>query len=56
MFFYWRIIEELKFMGENVVFHDPSLVREYKDWLKKNAYSLALIHGSKFYFPFVSLN
>jgi len=55
MHFYWRIIEELKFLGESVIFNDPCLAREYKRWLKKNAYSLSLINESK-YFPLISLN
>ncbi len=56
MHFYWRIIEELKFLGESIIFNDPCLAREYKRWLKKNAYSLALINESNFRFPLISLN
>jgi hypothetical protein len=42
MQFYWRIIEELKFLGETLIFHDPTLVRQFNWWLKKNASGLAL--------------
>ncbi|MBW1780167.1 MAG: hypothetical protein JRL30_05465 [Deltaproteobacteria bacterium] len=41
MQFYWRIIEELKFLGETVIFHDPSLLRQYHWWIEKNALGLA---------------
>jgi hypothetical protein len=37
MHFYWRIIEELKFLGESWVFNDPNLSRCYGLWIKKNA-------------------
>jgi len=54
MHFYWRVIEELKFLGESVIFNDPCLAREYKRWLKKNAYSLSLLESC---FPLIiSLN
>ena len=39
--FYWRIIEELRYLGEIVTFHDPSLQRQYSWWLRKNAAGLA---------------
>jgi len=42
MQFYWRIIEELRYLGEVVIFHDPGLVRQYDWWLKKNAAGLAI--------------
>jgi hypothetical protein len=46
MQFYWRIIEELRYLGETVIFHDPSLERQYYWWLRKNAVSLALSRES----------
>jgi hypothetical protein len=42
MHFYWRIIEELKFLGETWVFNDPNLSRCYRLWIKKNAEVIAL--------------
>jgi hypothetical protein len=39
---YWRIIEELRYLGETVIFRDPSLKRQYHWWLRKNAAGLAL--------------
>ncbi|RLC23964.1 MAG: hypothetical protein DRH56_07070 [Deltaproteobacteria bacterium] len=42
MHIYWRVIEELKFLGENVILKDPSLSRCYTLWLKKNAEAIAL--------------
>ena len=43
MHFYWRIIEELKFIGETWVITDPSLKRNYERWLRVNAKAIALI-------------
>jgi hypothetical protein len=42
MQFYWRIIEELRYLGETVTFRDPGLARQYHWWLRKNAAGLAL--------------
>ncbi len=42
MHFYWRIIEELKFLGEIVVFKDPNLLRCYKFWLEEHAGAITL--------------
>ncbi len=42
MQFYWRIIEELKFLGETLIFHDPTLLRQFNWWLRKNSGGLAL--------------
>lgn len=42
MQFYWRIIEELKFLGETVIFHDPGLIRQFDWWIRKNSGGLAL--------------
>lgn len=42
MHFYWRIIEELKFIGETWVIKDPSLRRNYEHWLNINAEAIAL--------------
>ena len=47
MYFYWRIMEELKYLGEILVFHDPSFKREYRQWIQKNQTGLALIAVEK---------
>lgn len=36
MHFYWRILEELKYLGETWELNDPSLKRCYHEWVKKN--------------------
>jgi len=41
MQFYWRIIEELRYLGEIIIFRDPSLQRQYHWWLRKNAAGVA---------------
>ena len=43
MHFYWRIIEELKLIGETWFFNDPSLARSFERWLHKNADAIAMI-------------
>ena len=42
MQFYWRIIEELKFLGETLIFNDPGLARQFNWWIKKNSGGVAL--------------
>jgi hypothetical protein len=41
MHLYWRVIEELKYLGETWTINDPSLLRRYKEWTLKNAECLA---------------
>jgi len=33
---YWRVINELEELGEVLVFHDPSIFREYWNWCRRN--------------------
>lgn len=47
MHFYWRIMEELKYLGEILVIHDPSLLREFNGWLRKYSSRLALFNGER---------
>ena len=42
VYFYWRIMEELKYLGETLVFLDPSFTREYRQWAQKNQAGLVL--------------
>ena len=42
MHLYWRMIEELKFLGETWTINDPSLLRCYRLWLQKKADVIAL--------------
>ncbi len=43
MHLYWRIIEELKYLGEVLVFNDPSLKRCYENWVSKKAEALSML-------------
>lgn len=45
MFTYWRIFEELKFLGENAHFIDPGLARCYREWLLRHQEALLLDNG-----------
>ena len=40
---YWRINEELKYLGEVLVFHDPSLKRCYEEWVHRKADVLSIL-------------
>ena len=40
---YWRINEELKYLGEVLEFHDPSLKRCYEEWVCKKAEALSML-------------
>ena len=42
MHIYWRIIEELKYLGECWTINDPCLLRYYESWVRKNAEAIAL--------------
>ncbi len=42
MHLYWRVMEELKFLGETWIFNDPNLMRCYRIWLLKNSGAIAL--------------
>ena len=42
MHFYWRVIEELKILGETWIINDPGLQRNFKRWLQKNKGAIAL--------------
>ena len=42
MHFYWRVIEELKYLNEIWRMADPSLARCFAQWIKRNADTLAL--------------
>ena len=46
MHIYWRVIEELKYLGEGVSIHDPCLSREYRRWLRGRAVALDMLTGS----------
>lgn len=45
MHFYWRIFEELKNLGEHMVICDPSLRRNFEQWLCRHAEALAMDHA-----------
>lgn len=42
MHLYWRIIEELRYLGEFWAIKDPSILRCYKHWVQKHAESIQL--------------
>ena len=46
MHLYWRVIEELKYLGEGVQIHDPCLSREYRRWLRKRSGAIDMLSGS----------
>ena len=44
MFFYWRIVEELKDLNEIVIFRDPSLQRMFKQWVTRHYEEISYSH------------
>ena len=50
---YWRIMNDLRELGETLSFHDPRLVREYGKWCRRNRVSYA---GAFKVDPFISDN
>ena len=45
MYLYWRIQQDLNFLQEVILFHDPSFIRALHNWVKKNAGGLAIAEG-----------
>ena len=45
MHLYWRVFEELKWMGEYAFFIDPSLRRSFENWLRTHALAIAMTEG-----------
>ena len=45
MYVYWRIQQDLNCLGEVILFHDPSLVRCLREWVRKNFAGLAAAEG-----------
>ncbi len=41
MHLYWRVMEELKLLGETLIFNDPGLQRSYQSWIRRNAGAIA---------------
>jgi hypothetical protein len=37
MHLYWRIIEELKYLGEIWSIKDPTILRRYEHWIQKHS-------------------
>jgi hypothetical protein len=48
MYLYWRIQQDLSFLGEIIQFHDPSFIRCHKQWLRRNAAGIALAEELEF--------
>jgi hypothetical protein len=42
MHIYWRIQQDLACLGETLLFHDPSLIRALREWVKKNHTGLVM--------------
>jgi len=42
MHLYWKVIEELRYLGEVWIIHDPSVARSYTNWINKNLENIKL--------------
>ena len=49
MHLYWRIIEELKFIGETWIFSDPSLARNFQRWIHKNSDAIDMLDRAEIF-------
>ena len=45
MYLYCRIQQDLDCLGEVIQFHDPSLARSMREWVRKNYTGLAIAQG-----------
>lgn len=39
---YWRVQQDLNCLGEVILFHDPSLLRSLRQWIRRNYIGLTL--------------
>jgi hypothetical protein len=42
MHFYWRVIEELKYLGETWTMRDPCLLRNFHVWVERRRTAIAV--------------
>jgi hypothetical protein len=42
MYIYWRVQQDLNCLGEVIQFHDPSFIRNQRQWIQKNSAGIAL--------------
>lgn len=47
MYLYWRVQQDLNCLGEVILFHDPSLIRSQKQWVKRNFAGIRLAEDSE---------
>lgn len=47
MHMYWRVIEELKYLGEIWAINDPAISRRYKLWTQRHADSINMVFMNK---------
>jgi hypothetical protein len=45
MFLYWRIQQDLSYLGEYIQFHDPAMIRSMQMWIRKNYTGLSFASG-----------
>ena len=48
MHLYWRIQQDLNCLGETIQFHDPGLIRSYKEWVQRNIAGIILAEDIEF--------
>jgi len=42
MYIYWRVQQDLSCLGEVIQFHNPSFIRNHREWIKRNATGIAI--------------
>jgi hypothetical protein len=47
MYLYWRVQQDLSCLGEVIRFHDPSFIRCFHKWVRRNAAGLALVNATE---------
>lgn len=43
MHLYWRVIEELKYLGERWEIIDPTILRRYQSWIHRHSDTINII-------------
>lgn len=47
MYLYWRVQQDLSCLGEFIRFHEPCLIRCYREWLRRNFAGITLAEEHK---------
>ena len=48
MYLYWRVQQDLNYLGEIITFHDPRFIRSQQQWVRRNIAGISLAEDIEF--------